>query len=46
VTAIGFGGVPIGFATDAPRGSAGSFTSLSATLSIGMGCATSSLQRH
>jgi len=23
---IGFGGVPLGFATDAPRGSAGSFT--------------------
>jgi len=25
-TAGGFGGVPLGFATDAPRGSAGSFT--------------------
>ena len=24
----GFGGVPFGFATDAPRGSAGSFTSI------------------
>ena len=24
----GFGAVPLGFATDAPRGSAGSFTSL------------------
>jgi len=24
----GFGGVPLGFATDAPRGSAGSFTPL------------------
>jgi hypothetical protein len=23
---IGFGGVPLGFATDAPRGGAGSFT--------------------
>ena len=26
----GFGGVPLGFATDAPRGSAGSFTKISA----------------
>ena len=26
VPAGGFGGVPLGFATDAPRGSAGSFT--------------------
>ena len=26
VPASGFGGVPLGFATDAPRGNAGSFT--------------------
>jgi hypothetical protein len=27
----GFGGVPLGFATDAPRGSAGSFTEVGLT---------------
>jgi hypothetical protein len=36
VTAGGSGGVPLGFATDAPRGSAGSFTFVAlANLSMG-----------
>ena len=30
----GFGGVPLGFATDAPRGSAGSFTRTASKLRL------------